>query len=441
MQCLSLNDRLILLGLFVFMILFLGFTFFIPIFVLVIFSAGLWLFVMLVYVLLLADGKIEGHARYSKKNPAVTIIVPVYNSMNTIKKCIDSISKLNYKGKIECIFVDDCSTDGTREYLSKIKWIKLCKLNKNSGCKAIPLNKGIKLAKTDFIVCLDSDTYPEPEILNKMMGYFDDDIKVGAVGSMILPDKNKTIIQKIQFFEYVMGLGLWASALSAIHSRTSMPGAMVVMRKEVIDKIGGGFDPGNLTEDMEIVMRLQRYGYKIKTCFEAVAYTDVPDTVKKMFIQRERWYRGRIYNLLKFKDLFFSSKNFDLGFFGLPFLFFLELLSVVLIARIVILLITDAAKFFVVETTVVSVSNSFGYFSMQLPVVSPFIVLAIVSYLFMAVYYFLALRAVKYRLKGLDFLVILINILLYPYFITFVYAESFVKEMIGVRSKWVRVST
>ncbi|VVB74707.1 Dolichyl N-acetyl-alpha-D-glucosaminyl phosphate 3-beta-D-2,3-diacetamido-2,3-dideoxy-beta-D-glucuronosyltransferase [uncultured archaeon] len=440
-QLLEFKERLILLAIFAFMLLFLAATFFIPVFLLVFVSAALWLFVMIVYFLLLVDKRVEGHAKRSKYSPPVSIIVPVYNSIGTLKKFFEYVKKINYSGKIEIICVEDGSTDGSREFLEKVKGIRLIKCKKNSGCKATPLNKGIALAKYEYVVCLDSDTYPEPEILNKMMGYFDDDPKVGAVGSMILPDKNKSIVQKIQYIEYAMGLGLWASALSALNSRTTIPGAMVVMRKKVIKEIGGGFDPDNLTEDMEIVMRLQKHGYKVKTCFEALALTDVPNTLKKMFIQRERWFRGRIFNLIKYKELFFSRKNFDLGFFGLPYLFFLEILSVVLILRVVIMFFADALNFLQVESTVAGLSGSFGYFTFQNPVISPFMVIAVASYAFMFVYYFLALHAIHFKPQALDYLVILINVLLYPYFICFVYFESFLKEMIGTGSKWVRVST
>jgi cellulose synthase/poly-beta-1,6-N-acetylglucosamine synthase-like glycosyltransferase len=440
-QLLKFQDRLILLAIFAAMLIFLVGTFFIPVFLLVLISASLWLFVMLVYFLLLLDKRIDGHAKRSKYSPSISIVVPVYNSMGTLKKFFDYLKKINYAGKMEIICVDDGSTDGSREFLEKVKGIRLVKSKKNSGCKATPLNKGIALARHEFVVCIDSDTYPEPEIFNKMMGYFDGDTKVGAVGSMILPDKNKTIVQKIQYIEYAMGLGLWASALSALNSRTTIPGAMVIIRKKVIKEIGGGFDPDNLTEDMEIVMRLQRHGYKVKTCFEAIALTDVPNTLKKMLIQRERWFRGRIFNLLKFKELFFSRKNFDLGFFGLPYLFFLEILSVVLVLRVIIMLFSDLLKFLQVESTVAELSGSFGYFNFQAPIISPFIIVAVASYIFMFFYYFLALRAIHFKPSPLDCLVILINVLLYPYFICFVYFESFLKEMLGVGSKWVRVST
>ena len=99
-------------------------------------------------------------------NRIVSIIVPTFNSKKYIKRTIDSLFKQTYQ-KIELIFVDDCSTDGTFNYLKKLqkkfkkKNIKIFKTKKNSGTVAAPRNLGIKKAKGELICFLDSDDYWE----------------------------------------------------------------------------------------------------------------------------------------------------------------------------------------------------------------------------------------------------------------------------------------
>tara|TARA_Y100000768_G_scaffold337131_1_gene279132 strand:+ start:1538 stop:2971 length:1434 start_codon:yes stop_codon:yes gene_type:complete len=99
-------------------------------------------------------------------NRIVSIIVPTYNSKKYIKRTIDCLLKQTYQ-KIELIFVDDCSTDGTFHYLKKLKKkfkkknIKLFKTKKNSGTVSVPRNLGVKKAKGELICFLDSDDYWE----------------------------------------------------------------------------------------------------------------------------------------------------------------------------------------------------------------------------------------------------------------------------------------
>ena len=87
----------------------------------------------------------------NKKDVNISIILPTYNSLKTLKRCIKSIlnQKLNYR--IELIIIDDNSSDGTKKFLKNLKFsnknqIKIIqnKINKGVGyCR----QKGIKKSK------------------------------------------------------------------------------------------------------------------------------------------------------------------------------------------------------------------------------------------------------------------------------------------------------
>ena len=69
----------------------------------------------------------------------LSIIVPVYNKELFLESCVESINNLNInKEAIEAIFVDDCSSDQSleiiEEFVAKYNFIKLIKLNENTGC-------------------------------------------------------------------------------------------------------------------------------------------------------------------------------------------------------------------------------------------------------------------------------------------------------------------
>ena len=83
----------------------------------------------------------------------VSVIIPVYNAEKYVKQAIDSVKKQTYTN-YEIIVIDDCSTDNS---VSKIEGVDIfIKLKKNSGA-AIARNKGIQVAKGEYIAFLDAD--------------------------------------------------------------------------------------------------------------------------------------------------------------------------------------------------------------------------------------------------------------------------------------------
>jgi glycosyltransferase involved in cell wall biosynthesis len=95
-----------------------------------------------------------------KKN-SFTIITPVYNREDCIRRCIESVINQNYN-EIEYWIVDDGSTDGTydliQQYAAQYPFIKLHRFDKNKGVNAAR-NYAIQHSSNDFIIFLDSDDY------------------------------------------------------------------------------------------------------------------------------------------------------------------------------------------------------------------------------------------------------------------------------------------
>ena len=62
------------------------------------------------------------------------------------------------------------------------------------------------------------------------------------------------------------------------------------------------------------------------------------------------------------------------------------------------------------------------------------------TYLIVGIYFLLAFKLTKQKIDFVDIPVLLILMFIYPYFITLIYSQSYFKEMIGVKGKWLRVS-
>ena len=135
-------------------------------------------------------------------NYLISIIIPVFNSEYYIKNTINSIKSQTIGfDNIELIFVDDCSTDNTKnileEYSKKYNNIKCIYLKKNSGFAGKPRNIGIKNATADYIMFLDSDDifyeYSCELLYNTI---YNNDLDVVS-GTYIVNNENNKNIQKI----------------------------------------------------------------------------------------------------------------------------------------------------------------------------------------------------------------------------------------------------
>lgn len=109
----------------------------------------------------------------------VSVIVPVYNASNYIVSCMDSVSRQTANCSIECIFVDDCSSDNSIELISdyiqsyrgNIEF-RLFKQAKNQGPSAAR-NRGIIEAKGDYVFFLDSDDELSSDCISKLFTLVD----------------------------------------------------------------------------------------------------------------------------------------------------------------------------------------------------------------------------------------------------------------------------
>lgn len=94
------------------------------------------------------------------ENPYLSVIVPCYNVEEFVEDCLDSVIQQSFDG-LELIVIDDASTDGTWERMSKyadLPFSLFVRLEANVGLGAVR-NKGIKLARGEYLLFLDSDDW------------------------------------------------------------------------------------------------------------------------------------------------------------------------------------------------------------------------------------------------------------------------------------------
>lgn len=104
--------------------------------------------------------------------PAISVIIPTYNSARYIGSCIQSVLGQTF-GAFEIIVVDDGSTDDTVRIVAEMAQrdgrIRLTRHMKNSGAASAPRNTGLRMSRGKYIGFLDSDDMYTPTALAELI--------------------------------------------------------------------------------------------------------------------------------------------------------------------------------------------------------------------------------------------------------------------------------
>ena len=117
------------------------------------------------------------------KSPKVTVLMAVYNGEKYLREAIDSILNQTFED-FEFLIINDGSTDRTSEVLQSYRdsRIKIINNKKNVGLTK-SLNKGLRMARGEYIARMDADDVSMPERLERQVKFSDKNKDVGLLGS------------------------------------------------------------------------------------------------------------------------------------------------------------------------------------------------------------------------------------------------------------------
>ncbi len=100
----------------------------------------------------------------------VSVIIPVYNIMDCLPRCVESVRRQTYSN-LEILLVDDGSNDGTEELVDRLgeRDGRIRVFHKPNGGSSSARNLGLREARGEYIGFVDSDDYIEPQMYERLM--------------------------------------------------------------------------------------------------------------------------------------------------------------------------------------------------------------------------------------------------------------------------------
>lgn len=347
---------------------------------------GFFIFYLMIYSLILATSVIVGtlsvydnmHKKKLKnvfevdKGIKISIIVPAYNEEITIADTVETLSKLEYHD-YEIIVVNDGSKDNTlnkmietynlkevekfvlnkiqtkpikKVYEGKYNDVDIILLDKENGGKADALNAGINIANNQWFISIDADSVLQSDALKKVIApILEDDDVIASGGAIMIGngvtlkngrvenyDMPKNILASMQIVEYNRTFLASRILFDKVNANLIVSGAFGLFNKDIVIA-AGGYAPNTRGEDMELVMKLHTFcrvnkiKYRIRYVSDAICWTQAPEKLKDLMVQRRRWHIGLYECMNNYKSIFLKPEHGIVGSLSYFYFLFYEFLS------------------------------------------------------------------------------------------------------------------
>ena len=310
----------------------------------------------------------------STLSPTISILAPAFNEEASIEGSLRALLALQYP-RLEVIVISDGSKDRTVQVLIerfdlvpvktiyeqrlKTKPVRalyrsstypaLVVVDKENGGKADALNVGLSFAQSQLVCAMDADTLIEADGLQRMVRpflYATDVVATGGTirvvngsevksGRVVKTRVPTNALAGMQVVEYLRAFLFGRLGWNRLGGNIIISGAFGLFHRESV-MAAGGYLHDTVGEDMELVLRLKRLSYEqggpgtIAFVPDPVAWTEVPESLKVLGRQRDRWHRGLADVLWRHKRMLFNPRYGVTGLVVFPYYAFVELLAPVI---------------------------------------------------------------------------------------------------------------
>ena len=235
----------------------------------------------------------------------VDVFITAYNEpLEVLRRTAIGARAIRYPHRT--YFLDDGKRDELKQLAEELG-IGYIRRVGNENAKAGNLNFALSVTRGDFILQLDADHVPLPNIIDRILGYFEDP-KVAFVQTPqdfyntdsfthVVDEEARSMWEENRIFYSLLqpGKDHWNASFFC--------GCGGMLRRKALEDIGG-FSTITIIEDMETSMLLHARGWKSVYHPEALAFGLSPGSASAFHVQRLRWAQGSMQMLRKLNPLF-----------------------------------------------------------------------------------------------------------------------------------------
>lgn len=254
--------------------------------------------------------------------PRVTVLVPAYNEGRQVLSTLRSIALSRYPtGRLEIIAIDDGSQDDTWSWIRRGEselpgLVKAVRCPKNGG-KKHALAQGVRRARGEVIVTLDSDSEVLPDTLRLLVAPLVTDPGCGAVaGNVRVLNRHDGMLPRMLDACFTASFDFGRAAESMVGGVMCCPGALSAWRTPLfranldtwLEQTFFG-QPAAIGEDRALTNLILRSGHTVRYQSNAIVLTQVPTRAKQLCRMFLRWARSNVRESLVMAGFVFGLRT------------------------------------------------------------------------------------------------------------------------------------
>ncbi|MGV9746718.1 mycofactocin biosynthesis glycosyltransferase MftF [Rhodococcus zopfii] len=190
----------------------------------------------------------------------VTVVVPAKDNPAGLRRLLQALES------VQVIVVDDGSaTPFTAPGTGRVTVLR----HETSRGPAAARNTGMCAATTPFVAFLDSDVVPHIGWLEAILGHFTDPAVALVAPRIVALDPDSATLARYEHARSSLDLGRREAAVVAGSPVAYVPSAAMIVRRDVLDDLGGFDETMHVAEDVDLCWRLQQSGWRLR--YEPVA--------------------------------------------------------------------------------------------------------------------------------------------------------------------------